>query len=227
MAEPARSFRPDVASSGVVQPLSRAAARRCSRPGCPTPATATLTFAFGDRLAVLTPLEPDGGPETYDLCRDHADRTSPPLRWTLRDDRPEDLEDVPPPEDLGSAHTVAVLAAALHGDDPAARDALDAPNDPAASDVAIDPAALDAIVDAPVDQVPTVERMSEPIVELDEDLLGARDEADPPASRSTDALGELSALATVETPVVDEPIPPTPDLLHPRPRSVPAADRHT
>lgn len=218
MAEPARSFRPDVATSGVVQPLSRAAARRCSRPGCPTPATATLTFAFGDRLAVLATLEPDGGPETYDLCRDHADRTSPPLRWTLRDDRPEDLEEVPPPEDLGSAHTVAVLAAALHGDDPAARDALDAPNDPAASDVAIDPAALDAIVDAPVDEVPTVE--------LDEDLLGIRDEADPPASRSGDALGELSALATVETPV-DEPIPPTPDLLHPRPRSVPAADRHT
>lgn len=205
-------------TSGVVQPLSRAAARRCSRPGCPTPATATLTFAFDDRLAVLTTLEPDGGPETYDLCRDHADRTSPPLRWTLRDDRPEDLEDVPPPEELGSAHTVAVLAAALHGDAPAAGDGLDA---------AIDPAALDAIVDAPLDEVPSVERMSEPTVELDEDLLGTPDEADPPASRSGDALGELSALATVDTPVVDEPIPPTPDLLHPRPRSVPAAHRDT
>lgn len=212
-------------TSGVVQPLSRAAARRCSRPGCPTPATATLTFAFDDRLAVLTTLEPDGGPETYDLCRDHADRTSPPLRWTLRDDRPEDLEDVPPPEDLGSAHTVAVLAAALHGDVPAARDGLDVAGDLVTSDVAIDPAALDAIVDAPVDEVPPVERMSEPTVELDDDLLGTSDEADPPASRSGDALGELSALATDQAPVVDEPIPPTPDLLHPRPRSVPAAHR--
>lgn len=102
----------------------------------------------------------DGGPETYDLCREHADRTRPPHGWSIADRRPEDVPVAPPDvEELGSAHTVAVLAAALRGDG----DTLHAVPDAAP----LDTAALDAIAEAPFD---------EPGL----DLLGARDEADPP-----------------------------------------------
>ena len=162
MAEPARSdatVRPD----RVVRPLSRAAARRCSRPGCPTPATATLAFRYDQQQATLVPLLDDSGPETYDLCGDHADRTRPPHGWQLRDDRPDEPEaDTPDASDLGSQHTVAVLAAALRGE-PAR---TSAPDQPAGATPEVDTAALDAIADEPFDEP---------------DLFAAVDEADPVA----------------------------------------------
>lgn len=177
MAEPARSDVPH-RPGGVVRPISRAATRRCSRPGCPTPATATLAFAYDEQHAALVPLLPDGGPETYDLCGDHADRTRPPHGWTLRDDRPDEPDvQAPDAQDLGSERTVAVLAAALRGE-PAAPPADDA-------DDGVDVAALDAIAEAPFDEP---------------DLFGTVDEADPAADTPdgtlpSDALSELSALS--------------------------------
>ena len=164
MAEPARSDA-NVRPGGVVRPLSRAATRRCSRPGCPTPATATLTFRYDKQHASLAPLVADGGPETYDLCGDHADRTRPPHGWTLRDDRPDEREvEAPVASELGSEHTVAVLAAALRGQPSAT---APAPSEAPASDDAVptvDTAALDAIADAPFDEP---------------DLFATVDEADP------------------------------------------------
>ena len=180
MAEPARS-EPDARPRGVVRPLSRAATRRCSRPGCPTPATATLAFRYDQQHASLVPLAADGGPETYDLCGDHADRTRPPHGWTLQDERPTE-PDAPPPDasDLGSERTVAVLAAALRGvpADPVVDEV------PAADDV-VDTEALDAIVDQPFDEP---------------DLFGEVDGSDPvaddaPGPHSPEALSELSALS--------------------------------
>lgn len=174
MADPARS---DVRSGGVVRPLSRAATRRCSRPGCPTPATATLTFRYDQQHASLVPLAPDGGPETYDLCRDHADRTRPPHGWTLRDGRPDEIPvDTPDASALGSERTVALLAAALRGQPTAVPDAAEPP---------VDVAALDAIVAEPFDEP---------------DLFGTSDEADPAEGQASgtapaDALSELSALS--------------------------------
>lgn len=202
MAEPARS-EPDARPGGVVRPLSRAATRRCSRPGCPTPATATLAFRYDQQHASLVPLVADGGPETYDLCGDHADRTRPPHGWTLRDDRPTEPEAAAPDAtDLGSDRTVAVLAAVLRGEpaeptvDPGAPAELaSAPAGPT-----VDTDALDAIVDQPFD---------------DPDLFGEFDEADPvdgpvPA-RSPEALSELSALSgDADTPAT-APNPPRGD----------------
>jgi hypothetical protein len=172
MAEPARSDV-DVRPGGVVRPLSRAATRRCSRPGCPAPATATLAFRYEDRHATLIPLATDGGPETYDLCGDHADRTNPPHGWTLEDGRPEEVAvEAPTVDTLGSERTVAVLAAALRGDAPtpeavavdrdhgASTDVTDVEAtgdaepaiDPAPEPTGVDVAALDAIVDQPFDE---------------------------------------------------------------------------
>lgn len=100
----------------VVRPLSRAAGRPCSRPGCPSPARATLTFAYGTRDARLQALTEQPSPQAYDLCGSHADRTTPPHGWSLHDDRPsEDALDGSGSVELGGERTVAVLAAALRG----------------------------------------------------------------------------------------------------------------
>lgn len=111
MAEPALRHH------AVVRPLSRAASRRCARPGCPAPAQATLAFRYETREAFLGPLVDEAGPELYDLCTDHAGKTRPPYGWTLVDERPDEPTDGTPTADvLGSEHTVAVLAAALGRD---------------------------------------------------------------------------------------------------------------
>lgn len=186
MAEPARS-EPDARPGGVVRPLSRAATRRCSRPGCPTPATATLTFRYDQQHASIVPLVVDGGPETYDLCGDHADRTRPPHGWTCADERPDEPEaTAPDASDLGSDRTVAVLAAALRGQPV---DTVDTADEVAAAGVDVD--ALDAIADQPFDEP---------------DLFVEVDEADPqpdPAPRSPEALSELSALSASSSAPVD------------------------
>ncbi len=117
-SEPARA---DIQTDADVHPLSRAARRPCSRPGCPAPARATLTFAYAERQAWIERLQDAKEPQAYDLCATHAGRTRPPHGWQLRDRRPdEDRQedhqiDSPPvtPTDLGSERTVAVLAAAL------------------------------------------------------------------------------------------------------------------
>lgn len=104
-------------SRAVVRPLSRAAERPCARPSCPAPARATLHFAYATREATLGRLSDAADPQGYDLCVAHASRTDPPRGWALRDERPAEdrvAADVPPPpRDLGSEATVAVLAAAL------------------------------------------------------------------------------------------------------------------
>ena len=91
--------------------------RRCARPDCTDPARATLSFSYHDQHAVLTRLTADRRPQAYDLCPQHAARTTAPHGWHLRDDRPEDerteVDEPAVPDDLGSDRTVAVLAAAL------------------------------------------------------------------------------------------------------------------
>lgn len=216
MSESARSVPSDALSSGVVRPISRAATRRCSRPGCPALATATLTFRYDEQHARLAALVPDGGPETYDLCGEHADRTRPPFGWSLKDDRPEEVSvDTPDVADLSSARTVAVLAAALRGD-------TDEPAD--AQPPAVDTTALDAIVDEPFD-------------DPGGDLYATVDEADPVTGAypqaPVDALSELSALSehTDEPgpdPAADhdEPDHDEPDVVEQVPaRTVPGAHR--
>lgn len=182
-AEPARAVDRAQPRS-VVRPLSRAADRRCSRPGCPTPARTTLTFQYSERRAVLAPLAEDSSPEAYDLCVEHAGRTHPPHGWILEDERPPDPTAVPDADMLGSERTVAVLAAALQRDEV-----------PEPTEDGVDTAALDAIVDQPIDD--------------DVDLFGTVDESDvPPATEddedvSSSALSELAALSDE-----DDDLPP-------------------
>ena len=104
------------ARDAVVRSIARASARPCARPGCPAPASATLSFRYASREAWLRELRAEAVPETYDLCGTHADRTRPPHGWQLVDRRPVDTDE-PGSEGFGDERTVAVLKAALHGDD--------------------------------------------------------------------------------------------------------------
>lgn len=115
MAQSSGSRTP--ATNAVVRPLSRAAGRPCARPGCPSPSRATLVFRYGAREAFLGPLSEERTPEAYDLCANHADRTRPPHGWRFVDERPDESQGGPEDADFGGERTVAVLAAALHGDD--------------------------------------------------------------------------------------------------------------
>ena len=181
----------------------------------------TLTFQYGARQARLSALAIDAGPETYDLCSDHAQRTRPPHGWTLVDDRPSEAPgEQPGADDLRSSRTVAVLAAALRGDPrdaddevvaaepPGPAEPAPAPGpDPATDEVAaqVDVDALDAIVDQGFDD-PGADR----------DLLGTPDEADP--RPSADALTELRALSE-DAPREEADVPTAPA------RTVPGARR--
>ena len=114
---PSAAAQDRTARDAVVRPLARAAQRACVRPGCPSPARASLSFRYDTREAWLERLGEEPRPESYDLCSAHAARTRPPHGWQLRDRRPreEQVDGEPPvtPDHLGGEQTVAVLAAAL------------------------------------------------------------------------------------------------------------------
>ena len=63
--------------------VTRVGSRRCSRAGCPHPATATLTYAYRDSTAVLGPLASRSEPHGYDLCHVHAQTLSAPRGWEV------------------------------------------------------------------------------------------------------------------------------------------------
>ncbi|TFC19239.1 DUF3499 family protein [Cryobacterium algoritolerans] len=57
--------------------------RPCSRVACPDESVATLTFDYGDSMAVLGPLSLVREPHSFDLCERHARLTSAPQGWQL------------------------------------------------------------------------------------------------------------------------------------------------
>ena len=57
--------------------------RRCSRPGCPHYAVATLTYVYSDSTAVVGPLATAREPHSWDLCVGHAGRITAPRGWDL------------------------------------------------------------------------------------------------------------------------------------------------
>ena len=57
--------------------------RRCSKTGCQSPALATLTYNYADSQVVIGPLSRRAEPHTYDLCGEHARRTTAPRGWEV------------------------------------------------------------------------------------------------------------------------------------------------
>lgn len=165
------------ARNAVVRPLSRVAGRPCARPGCPSPARATLSFRYATREAWLEKLHDEDSPASYDLCGSHADRTRPPAGWAIVDERPaEDMEPAEraPARELGDEHTVAVLAAALR-----------------------------AVPDRPVAPAPVVEAEAE--AEAVEDVTALAGASDAPQPAPDDAVEDEPAPARIALDELDLP----------------------
>ena len=47
----------------------------------------TVALSYGAREVVLGDLSPDPDPAFVDLCREHADRLTPPIGWRIVDVR--------------------------------------------------------------------------------------------------------------------------------------------
>lgn len=79
---------------------------------------ATMTYAYADSTAVLGPLAVDRVPGSFDLCVDHARRTSVPRGWEVIRLPMEDAPPVRMPQDDLLALADAVREIGLRHDDP-------------------------------------------------------------------------------------------------------------
>lgn len=62
--------------------------RHCARPGCPAPATATMTYHYASRTVWLD--SPGGEPDAtaaWGLCHTHAASLKVPVGWECDDRR--------------------------------------------------------------------------------------------------------------------------------------------
>ncbi|MFP7759752.1 DUF3499 family protein [Marisediminicola sp. LYQ134] len=57
--------------------------RLCSKVACVSDAVSTLTYDYGDSMAVLGPLSYAPEPHSYDLCPKHSERLSVPQGWQV------------------------------------------------------------------------------------------------------------------------------------------------
>jgi Protein of unknown function (DUF3499) len=57
--------------------------RPCSKVACNDEAVATLTYVYGDSMAVLGPLSTTAEPHCYDLCERHSENLSAPRGWQV------------------------------------------------------------------------------------------------------------------------------------------------
>ena len=57
--------------------------RGCSRAGCRTQATMTLTYVYAESTAVVGPLATYSEPHAYDLCAVHGARLKVPHGWNV------------------------------------------------------------------------------------------------------------------------------------------------
>jgi hypothetical protein len=105
--------------------------RLCARPGCGTPAVATLRFHSTQREGFLVDLDGSSARVQGDLCTHHAESLVLPRGWELHDHRAEANEHGAPPLRLASVeHDVVTLASI-----PAQLDLIDEPRDEELADV--------------------------------------------------------------------------------------------
>lgn len=61
--------------------------RACQKPNCATPAAATIGVRYATREVVVSGLGPESDRRLLELCDGHARRMTPPVGWTVRDER--------------------------------------------------------------------------------------------------------------------------------------------
>jgi hypothetical protein len=61
--------------------------RTCAKMGCPARPVATIELLYATREVIVRDLRAERDPNLLDLCREHVERMTPPLGWTMRDER--------------------------------------------------------------------------------------------------------------------------------------------
>lgn len=74
--------------------------RGCSRVGCRSVATMTLTYIYADSTAVVGPLATFSEPHAYDLCLMHGERLKVPHGWSVLKQELSGEEQGPSEDDL-------------------------------------------------------------------------------------------------------------------------------
>ena len=54
---------------------------------CESEPVATVSLRYNERQVLIGDLVPERDPNLLDLCRDHVDRMTPPVGWTVDDAR--------------------------------------------------------------------------------------------------------------------------------------------
>ena len=61
--------------------------RTCAKMRCGAEPVVSVALAYEDRRVVIDALVAERDPDLLDLCREHADRLTPPVGWSVHDDR--------------------------------------------------------------------------------------------------------------------------------------------
>jgi hypothetical protein len=61
--------------------------RTCAKMRCTAEPVATVALLYAQREVLVDDLVAERDPNLLDLCRDHVDRMTPPLGWTVSDRR--------------------------------------------------------------------------------------------------------------------------------------------
>jgi len=57
--------------------------RACARLRCGSRASFSVALRYGEREVLVGELSPDSDPALVDLCREHAERLTPPMGWRI------------------------------------------------------------------------------------------------------------------------------------------------
>ena len=86
--------------------------RACSRAGCRSHATMTLTYIYSESTAVVGPLATYSEPHAYDLCVVHGTRLKVPHGWSVIKQELDGVSQGPTEDDLMAiANAVREVAA--------------------------------------------------------------------------------------------------------------------
>lgn len=61
--------------------------RACVKMRCGHEPVVTVSLSYADREVLFQELTEERDPNLLDLCREHADRLTPPRGWVVRDQR--------------------------------------------------------------------------------------------------------------------------------------------
>jgi hypothetical protein len=69
--------------------------RSCAKMRCDAEPVATVSLRYAERQVAIGDLTPQRDRHLLDLCREHVERMTPPVGWTVHDARAEAPQDAP------------------------------------------------------------------------------------------------------------------------------------